>query len=243
MKIVEVKNLYKKFLIDINPLTMFNLFKRIIRPQKHYMELWALKDINFEVYKGDRIGLIGDNGSGKTTLLRIIGGLYRKTKGVVNVEGTIAAFLQLGIGMERNLSALENIYLFGAIMGLERNEIKRKLDDIVKFAEIEDFLRCPLRDFSTGMVQRLAFSIASYVESDILLLDEMLVSGDVGFREKCYKVFEDYVNISRTIIVTSHDMEIVKRFCNRVLLLDKGNQTLFGPTKDILDVYLRRKSK
>ncbi|MFC1576918.1 ABC transporter ATP-binding protein [Candidatus Omnitrophota bacterium] len=215
----------------------------MIKPQKHYREVSALNDINFDVYQGDRIGLIGDNGSGKTTLLRIIAGLYKKTRGAVNVKGTMAAFLQLGAGMERDLTTLENIFLFGAIVGLERKVIRRRLGDILGFAEIEDFLHYPLRDLSAGTVQRLVFSIAHYVESDILILDEMLASGDIGFREKCYKALEDNVNMSKTIIIASHQTEVIKRFCKKVLLLDKGRQVAFGPTKEILDIYFRSKEK
>jgi len=242
MKVVEARQLYKKFIIDINPLTMFNLLKRIIKPQKHYMEIYALKDINFEAFQGDRIALIGDNGSGKTTLLRLIAGLYKKTEGSIYINGDIAAFLQLGIGMERNLSALENIFLFGAIMGLERKEIKSKLDDIAEFAEIENFLHCPIRDFSTGMVQRLAFSIARFVKTEIILLDDLFVSTDIGFRERCYSVFEHFVNNSKTIMFTSHDIGIIRKFCNKALLLDEGNQIVFGPTEEVLDIYRRNKN-
>jgi len=242
MSVIEVKNLCKRFTIDIKPLTMFNLFKRILKPEKHHIEILALKNINFEVDRGDRVGLIGDNGSGKTTLLKVLAGLYKKTEGLVAVRGKLAAFLQLGIGMERNLSALENIFLFGAIMGMKRKEIHKNLDDIVEFAEIEEFLYCPLRDFSTGMVQRMAFSIARYVQCEILLLDEMLVSGDIRFREKCYNAFENYVDISRTIMVTSHEIELIKKFCNKALLLDRGDQVAFGPVGEVLNLYLKGSS-
>ncbi|MDP2923120.1 MAG: ATP-binding cassette domain-containing protein [Candidatus Omnitrophota bacterium] len=240
MMVIEIRNLTKKFVIDISPLTAFNLAKRIIKPQQHHLEIIALNNINVEIYKGDRIGLIGDNGSGKTTLLRIISGLYKKTSGIVNIKGKIAAFLQLDIGMERDLTAHENIYLFSAIMGIERAEVTRNLNDIAQFSGIENLLRCPLRDLSSGQIQRIAFSISRYVKSDILLLDEMLAYGDMEFREKYYSIIKESEYAGKTIIAISHEMDLIKKFCNRCLLLNKGDQVAFGPTEEILQLYAQK---
>ena len=224
---------------------MFNLIKRALSLHKrndYYKEILALSDINFQVNKGDRIALLGNNGSGKTTLLRIIAGLHEKTKGYLKVNGKINAFLQVGAGMEGNLTALENIFLIGAVMNLDRKIIKKNLDEIIDFAELRDFLHCPLRDFSTGMVQRLLFSLTryGYIDADILLMDEIFLGGDIGFREKCYKVLENYMATSNTVIIATHGIEAIKRFCNKALLLDKGRQIAFGPTKEVIDFYLNQ---
>jgi len=239
MEIIHIKDVSKKFIIDINPLTLFNLCKRIIKPQKHYREFWALKNINISIQRGDRVAIIGNNGSGKTTLLKIISGLYRTTSGEFRVHGSCAAFLYMGLGTERNLTALENIYLFGAILGLNRKEIRKILDDIISFAELNEFIHCPLRDFSSGMIQRLAFAIAKQVRSEILILDEMLSTGDIGFREKCYEVLDNFALQSKTIIMTSHEIEMVRNFCNKCLWLEKGRQMAFGPSESVINAYLR----
>jgi len=240
MKAIAARAITKRFVIDAEPLTLLNLFRRAVRRKARRRIVEALRGIDFEASPGDRLGVIGDNGSGKTTLLRIIAGLYRPSAGTVSVQGTVAAFLQLGIGMERNLSALENIFLFGAIMGVDRGTLAGKVDDIAEFAEVSDLLDVPLRDYSMGMVQRLALSIARYVDSDVLLLDEMLSSGDVSFREKCALVFDEYANRSKTLIIISHEMGVIRRFCNKALLLDRGVQVAFGPSEEVVDRYERR---
>jgi len=237
MSAISVKNLNKKFILHLPPQTMFGFLSSMVFAGKYRREIWALRNIDFEAARGDRIGLIGGNGSGKTTLLRILARLYERTSGMLAVNGTVTAFLQSGAGMERELSAVENIYLFGAIMNMEREEITEKLPDIARFAGIGEFLDCPLKDFSAGMVQRLAFSIAYHADSDILLLDEMLSSGDAKIRGKSRAVFEKAVNQSKTIIITSHDMGIIREFCNKALLLEKGEKVMFGPTEKVLEAY------
>ncbi len=240
MKIIEVKNLSKVFKIEIKPQTLFNLVMKMSGRKRQTLEVWALKDINFDVYQNDKIGIIGDNGSGKSTLLRILAGLYRKTCGCVRLGGTTAAFLQLGTGMERDLTVRENIFLFGAILGLERKYVLDKLDDIVQFAGIEEFLCCPLRDLSAGMLQRLSFSITRYVPADILLLDEMLANSDMMFRRKSYRVFAEYSVFSKAVVMISHEIELIRNLCNKVLFLDKGKQIAFGDTNKVLSIYLGR---
>jgi len=239
---VLVDNLSKRFMIDILPLTMFNLVKRVAQHLRTRQEIWALKNINLRIRPGERVGIIGDNGSGKTTLLRIIAGLYRPTRGTVQVCCQPAPFLQMGIGMERDLTAMENIFLFGAIMGIRRQAIQSELDDIIHFANIEKFIYCPLRDFSSGMIQRVAFSIARHVESDILLLDEMLATGDIGFRSKCFSVIEEYIRTAKTIIMTSHETDMIRQFCTQCLWLENGTQKAFGPAAIVLDQYIRSKN-
>ncbi len=235
---VIIENLSKEFKIDIQPLTMFNLCKRFFVREKIRQAIWALKDINLHIQAGQRVGIIGDNGSGKTTLLRMIAGLYRPTCGSVRVSCQPAPFLQMGIGMERDLTALQNIFLFGAILGIPRHKIESELDEIIQFAEIEKFIHCPLRDFSSGMIQRVAFSIARHVETDILLLDEMLATGDIGFRQKCFLIIEDYIRTAKTVILTSHEPEMIRHFCTHCLWLDKGLARAYGPAGNVLDAYI-----
>ena len=241
-KVIEINKLSKRFSIRVKQPTLFNLCQRFFPSRSDKMEFWALRDLSIRIDSGDRVGIIGSNGSGKTTLLRLIAGLYKATAGEIRRRGSIAAFLQMGIGMERYLTVLENIYLFSAIMGIDRRETKRKLDDILSFAEMAQFINCPLCDLSTGMVERLAFSIARHVDSDIILLDEMLAAGDIGFRNKCYNFLEDYLNTSKTVIMTSHETEMIKRICNKCLWLEKGRLKAYGPSEDILNAYIFSKS-
>lgn len=240
---IEVNNLSKRFMLTTESQTLFRLFKRVTTGKSYFKELWALKDINFKVEKGKRVGIIGNNGSGKTTLLRIIMGIYKQTRGTIKINGKVSGFLYLGTGLQRDLSVLDNIYLFGAIMGFDRRQIHKKLDSIIDFSESGDYIHTALRDLPMGMHQRLAFSIAKEAHLEILILDEMLVSGDVGFREKCFAIFEKYKADDKTIIMVSHDMELVKKFCEKALLLDKGNQIAFGPTEEIVDIYLKKYAK
>jgi len=239
--IIEVHNLSKRFILATEPQTFFRVFKRFITRSFPCKEIWALKNISFAVKKGEKIGLIGDNGSGKTTLIRIMLDIYRQTSGSVNVFGQATGFLSLGIGMQRDLSALENTYIFGAIMGLGKEEIRKKLDSIMSFSELGDFIYCPLRDFSTGMQSRLAFSIAKEADSEILILDEILGAGDTSFVKKCSQVLEDYRKSDKTIIMASHDIEAIGRFCDKVLLLNKGQQLAFGPAGEIVELYKAHK--
>jgi ABC-type polysaccharide/polyol phosphate transport system ATPase subunit len=239
--IIEVNNLSKSFILTTEPQTFFSFFKRFATRSFSCREIWALKNINFVVKKGEKIGIIGENGSGKTTLIRIILDIYRQTSGSVKVSGKATGFLSLGIGMQRDLSALENTYIFGAIVGLNKMEIKKKLASIMSFSELEDFLYCPLRDFSSGMQGRLAFSIAKESDSEILILDEILGAGDATFVEKCLQVLEGYRKSDKTVIMASHDIEAIGRFCDKALLLNKGQQLAFGPAEEIVELYKAHK--
>jgi ABC-type polysaccharide/polyol phosphate transport system ATPase subunit len=239
--IIEVNSISKRFMLITQPQTFFRVFKRFATRNSYYREIWALKDINFSIKKGEKIGFIGDNGSGKTTLARIILGIYRQTSGSVKVNSQAAGFLGLGIGMQRDLSILENIYIFGAIMGLDKTEIKKKLNSIIDFSELRDFIYSPLRDFSSGMYGRLVFSIAKEVDSEILVLDEVLGSGDTYFMGKCSEFFEDYKKSDRTMIMVSHDTDMIERYCDKILLLNKGKQVAFGPSREVMDIYKKHK--
>ncbi|GAH14396.1 unnamed protein product, partial [marine sediment metagenome] len=177
----------------------------------------ALKDINFSVRRGEWIGIIGPNGSGKSTLLKIIANIIRPTKGRVKVNGKITSFLELGIGFHPDLTAIENIYTYGAIIGFSDNEIREKLEAILDFSGLKRFSNTKLKNFSNGMVVRLTFSTAIQTEPEILLLDEVLAVGDMEFQQKYFHVFEKYRKQDRTVVYVSHDMNSVKRFCDRAL--------------------------
>jgi len=242
MEAIFTKNLSKKFSIYEESPTIFNIltnFRYFSQKQKFY----ALKNINFSIARGDRIGLIGSNGSGKTTLLRVLAGIYDKTAGSININGKIAALLNSQATLERNLSALENIFLFGMIMGIPKTKLQSNLKEIVHFAGIGKFLHSPLRDFSTGMVQRLAFAILRYVEADIILIDEIFASSDLSFRINYLKALKKFFKPTQTIIISSHEMDLIEKFCNKALLLDNGQLIAYGPTKKIINLYQRSQQK
>jgi ABC-type polysaccharide/polyol phosphate transport system ATPase subunit len=239
--VIEVRHLSKRFKLDTGKQTLLKLFEIVATGKTYHKNIWALKNISFN--KGEKIGLIGGNGSGKTTLLRIIAGIYKQTEGNLIINGDVSAFLHVEMGLQGDLSALDNIYIFGAIMGFEKSQINKKLDAIIDFSELGDYTHASLRTLSTGMCQRLAFSIAKEADSEILILDEMLAGSDVGFEEKALKVFEEYKVKNQTLIMVSHNMEMVKRFCDKALLLDKGNQVAFGPVDEVVDLYLKKYGK
>lgn len=235
--ILSVDNVSKYFMVNLENKTLLKLFQRTVGGEPSYKKLWALKEVNFEIKEGEALGIIGNNGAGKTTLLKIISGIYRQASGTVRVNGTVSAFLQLGIGMYRDLSALENIYLFGAIMDLDRKKIANKVSAIIDFSGLKDFIHSPLRDFSIGMAQRLAVSIAKETDSQVLVLDDMLTGADADFVEKCVKFFQVRKNNKRAIIISSHSLDMIKKTCDRALFLDKGKQVAFGPVEEIINIY------
>ena len=212
---------------------MFNLSKervdnlkeyaiKLIKRELMFQEFWALRDISFQVKKGESIGLIGLNGSGKSTLLKIIAGVLKATTGNVKVEGSIAPLIELGAGFDMDLSARENIYLNGAILGYSRKEIAGKFEEIVDFAELWEFIDVPIKNFSSGMLARLGFSIATISQPDILIVDEILSVGDLAFQKKCEKRIAKMMENETTIILVSHSMEQIKEVCQKIVWLEKG---------------------
>ena len=235
MPIIKVENLSKKFNIETNTThTTLKFFLGLFKKRKSIM---ALDNVNFQVEDGDCVGLIGDNGSGKTTLLRIIGGIYEKTSGSVKIEGKVATVIRLDSGLARELNAQENIYLLGMILGLTKKEIEEKSNKIVKFAGIKNFLNTPLKDFSSGMIERLSFAILSELEAETYLFDEVFALGDIHFRQKVSTVFKNLVRQRKTIVIITHDISFVKKFCNKALLLKNGKVAKYGETEKILKYY------
>ena len=237
-KIIEVRNLSKLFRISYEKKdTLFASIKGMMN-HLQYSDLWALKDINFDVNKGESIGIIGENGSGKTTLLKILVGILTPTAGYSKIFGKIAPFLELGVGFNEDLTGRENIYLYSYIMGLSKDEIDKKLDNIIKFSGLERFIDSKLSTYSSGMRIRLGFSTAIQSESDIFLIDEVLAVGDMKFQHKCFEVFRNLKKQRKTILFVSHDLNAIKKICDKALLLKEGKQVVFGESKYVSDLYV-----
>ena len=202
-------------------------------------EFWALKDVDLEVKHGEVLGLIGRNGAGKTTLLKILSRITRPTSGWAEVYGRLGSLLEVGTGFHPELSGRDNVYLSGAILGMSKDEIRRKFDEIVAFAEIEKFLDTQVKHYSSGMYVRLAFSVAAHLEPEILLVDEVLAVGDAEFQRKCMGKMEEVSHAGRTILFVSHSVPAVTRLCTRCMLLRKGKVELVGETHDVVGAYLR----
>lgn len=214
---------------------VINLFKK-----KGYDSFAALQDITFEVKKGEFLGIIGRNGSGKSTLLKILAGIYVADSGKISINGKLSPFLELGVGFNPQLSGRENIYLGGAVLGLSRKEIDEKYDEIVKFAEIEEFIDLKLSNYSSGMHVRLAFALAINVQAEILLMDEVLAVGDSNFQAKCINVFEKYKKMGKTVVLVSHDINAIEKYCDKCILLEKGNILSVGNAKTVVEYYKKQ---
>lgn len=246
--VIEVKNASKKFCKNIKRLMMYGLadvIRGIVNVPTHAErlrrdEFWALRNVSFNVKKGESVGLIGLNGSGKSSLLKLINGIFLPDVGRIIVRGKTGALIEAGVGFHPSLTGRENIYLNGTILGMNKKEIDERFSDIVRFAEIKEFLDTPVKNYSSGMVVRLGFSIAVHSAPDILLIDEILAVGDLTFQKKCFEKIEslrrDY---SVTIVFVSHDMENIRRICDRCVLLDHGKVKMVGETDKVVPMYLK----
>ncbi len=201
-------------------------------------EFWALKDVNFEIQKGDRLGIIGRNGAGKSTLLKVLSRITEPTTGRVKINGRVASLLEVGTGFHPELTGRENIYLNGAILGMSRAEIKKKFDEIVTFAEVEKFLDTPVKRYSSGMYVRLAFAVAAHLEPEILIVDEVLAVGDARFQKKCLGKMDSFGKDGRTVIFVSHNIGAVRSLCTRALLVDQGKLIIDGESNVVSHRYL-----
>ena len=205
--------------------------------KKRYKEILALNDVSFDVKKGECVGIIGTNGSGKSTILHIITGELSPTMGSVQVYGRISALLELGAGFNPEYTGMENIYVNGTVMGFSREEIDARLEEIISFADIGDFINQPVKTYSSGMFVRLAFAVAINIDPEILIVDEALSVGDVFFQAKCYHKFEEFKKQGKTILFVSHDLGSVAKYCDRVVLLNKGVKNCEGEPKEVIDIY------
>ncbi len=237
---ISVRNVTKRFRI---PLDRSSTLKyRVTHPisASRYRELLAVDDVSFEVPAGQFLGIIGSNGSGKSTLLKILAGIYRASSGSVELNGVVSPFLELGVGFNPELTARENVLVNGAILGLSRPELQRRMEGILHFAELEDFADQKLKNFSSGMQVRLAFTVAIQADAAILLMDEVLAVGDVRFQAKCFDVFARYKREGRTVVLVTHDLSGVDSHCDQAILLDHGRIAAQGPARDVTAAYRRR---
>ncbi len=235
---VEVKNVTIKFNMSKEKIdSIKEYFVKLVKGKLLYSEFFALTDVSFEVKKGEVFGIVGLNGSGKSTLLKVISGILKPSEGHVQVNGSISPLIELGAGFDPDLTARENIYLNGYVLGYTRKYIDEKFDSIVEFSELEEFLDVPIKNYSSGMVARLGFSIATIVKPDILIVDEILSVGDYKFQEKCEKRIKQMMAGGTTVILVSHTLEQIKKLCNRVLWLDKGKMKMLGETTLVCQAY------
>lgn len=235
---ISVKNVSKDFKLPHERVdSVKSLFTHPLRRGGSTMQ-HALKDISFDIKKGEFFGIVGRNGSGKSTLLKIIAGIYQPTKGSVRVNGRLVPFIELGVGFNPELSGRENVYLNGALMGFSQKEIKAKYESIVEFAELEQFMDQKLKNYSSGMQVRLAFSVATILaESDILLIDEVLAVGDADFQRKCFAYFKQLKKAKKTVIFVTHDMDAVREYCDRAVLIQKSKVVKMGTANEIANEY------
>ena len=234
---IKVQNLTKFFKIPLEKRYTFkeNLVE-LFRPAK-YEKIQALDGVSFTVEKGEFLGIIGPNGSGKSTLLKILAGILVPTKGQIEIQGKISPFLELGVGFNMDLTARENVYQNGIILGLSRKEIDKRFKQIIEFAELQRFVDTKLKNFSSGMHVRLAFSVAIQVDADILLMDEVLAVGDMHFQQKCFDVFNQYKAQEKTIVLVTHDMGAVSNYCTRAIFLLDGKIIKDGKPEEVVATY------
>jgi lipopolysaccharide transport system ATP-binding protein len=218
-------------------------FSRILSPKNSSSKdgssrsIWALKDVSFEIPQGEVIGIIGRNGAGKSTLLKILSSITEPTEGTVMIYGKVGSLIEVGTGFHPELSGRDNIFLNGAILGMKRAEIQKKFDEIIAFSEVEKFVETPVKYYSSGMYVRLAFAVAAHLEPDILLVDEVLAVGDVAFQKKCLGKMDDVSKLGRTVVLVSHQMNSIRRLCQRVLWLDSGKVQMFDSTIKVISSY------
>lgn len=238
-KAVVVDNVSMRF--NLASERVDNLKELIVRKLKFksvtFDEFWALRDISFSINKGESFALIGANGSGKSTMLKIISGILTPTKGKVTVSGSIAPLIELGAGFDYELTGRENIFLNGAILGHSKKLMQAKYDEIVEFSELKDFIDVPVKNYSSGMVARLGFSIATMIKPEILIVDEILAVGDQAFQDKCHKRMEEMMNGGTTVVLVSHSAADIKRICQKAVWIDRSYLRFFGDVDKALEMY------
>lgn len=237
---IQFRDVSKRYVIHHNrPQSFQELLVSLVRRAPGSVEdFWALRDVSFSIPHGETIGIVGHNGSGKSTILKMVAGLFNPTSGKVSVSGRVSALIELGAGFHPDLSGRENVYLFGSIMGIGGREMGQRFDGIVDFAELAQFIDEPVKHYSSGMYMRLGFATALSVDADILLIDEVLSVGDQHFQDKCLEAIEDRKQRGMTILMVSHELALVQRFCHRALLMDHGRLVADGPAHEIIGKYL-----
>ena len=238
MVMIKVNDVSMRFLMANDKISSIKEFVTAFLKRKlKFKEFWALRDINFEVNKGEVVGIIGRNGAGKSTILKIISGIMKPTTGNVERYGHIVPMLELGSGFDMDLSGKENIFLNGAILGYSKEFLESKYDEILEFSELGDFIYSPIRNYSSGMLMRLAFSIATVVEPEILIVDEILAVGDENFQQKSRKRMMELMSGGTTVLFVSHNLWQIREMCDRVVWLEGGHVKMFGPVNEVCDAY------
>lgn len=233
---IKVNHISKVYKLYNNPMDRLKESFGLVKKKK-YTEYFALNDVDLEIRQGETVGIIGTNGAGKSTILKIITGVLNPTSGNVEINGRISALLELGAGFNMEYTGLENVYLNGTMIGFTRGEIDSKLNDILEFADIGDFIHQPVKTYSSGMFVRLAFAVAINIDPEILIVDEALSVGDVFFQAKCYHKFEEFKKMGKTILFVSHDLGSISKYCDRAILLNSGEKIAEGTPKDVIDIY------
>lgn len=235
---VEVRNVTMKFNMSKEKLdSLKEYFIKLMKRQLHFQEFLALKNVSFDIEQGDVFGIVGLNGSGKSTMLKIISGILKPSEGTVKVVGSISPMIELGAGFDMDLTARENVFLNGSVLGYSRDTMKQKFDEIIEFAELQDFVDVAVKNFSSGMVARLGFAIATITHPDILIVDEILAVGDFLFQEKCEKRIQEMMSGGTTVIIVSHSIEQIERLCKHVMWLDHGEMKMIGGTEEVCNAY------
>jgi ABC-type polysaccharide/polyol phosphate transport system ATPase subunit len=235
---ISIENVSMMFNLNKDKVTgLKDYVVRMLSGKLNFAEFWALHDISFNVKKGEVFGVMGLNGAGKSTLLKVIAGVYKPTKGRVVIDGVIAPLIELGAGFDSEFTAKENVFMNGAMFGRSPGEMEERYDSIMDFAELFEFENVPIKNFSSGMIARLGFAIATNVEPEILIADEILGVGDYKFQMKCQKLMSEMIERGTTILLVSHSLESVKKLCSRAVLLDKGRVAALGSTAEVCKVY------
>ena len=241
---IEVKNVTMKFRMSDEPInSLKEIFTHTLSGKLKFNEFLALDDVSFNLEKGKTLGLIGKNGAGKSTTLKLISGILKPTSGTITTYGNVVPMLELGAGFDLELTGKENIYLNGAILGYSKEYLESKYDEIVEFAEIQDFIDMPIRNYSSGMMARLAFSIASVVQPEILIVDEILAVGDVAFQEKSFNRMKELMSGGATVLFVSHDLDKIEEMCDEVIWLDHGKILMQGEAKEICNAFRESRKK
>ena len=235
---VELRNVEMHFNMSKEKLeSLKEYFLKLVRRQLHFEDFVAVDNVSFDIKKGDVFGIVGLNGCGKSTTLKMISGILEPTKGTVKTYGTIAPLIELGAGFDMDLTARENIYLNGSVLGYSKKFMEEKFDDIVEFSEMQEFLDVPMKNYSSGMVARIAFAIATVTTPDILIVDEILAVGDFLFQQKCEERINAMINDDTTVIIVSHSIEQIERLCKHCVWLEKGKIKMIGEAAEVCDAY------
>ena len=237
-EVLRVDNVSMKFNLSSEKVdSIKEYFIKLVRREIHHDEFWALQNINFHVGRGEAVGLVGRNGSGKSTLLKTIAGVLKPTKGSVAIKGTVAPMIELGAGFDMDLTATENVFLNGAILGYPKEMLEENMQKIIDFSELKDFMDVPIKNFSSGMFARLGFAVATIYTPDILIVDEILSVGDWQFQAKCHKRIQEMLEQGTTLLFVSHSMDQVKEVCNRAILLEHGHMIMDDKVEKVCDRF------